>query len=226
VRIDADGLPLPDVDTLTKWRAEALQWVPNPSDWADFVVSLRLAAEMERRGVDNPELPPGMTAPERSLSALLSFLKQQHILMKCGAIGPLLRIHSAVVDLANGRASPMFKPEARRAGNPGKGLGYETIQGLAARTLDELVAAGDSPKDASKRVAGALKKSGREDMKDATSETVIKWREHLREARKPGPGAPENALRHFNESLWPGLSPRKKGEALLRALKQNAKAAG
>jgi hypothetical protein len=100
------------------------------------------------------------------------------------------------------------------------------IQGIAARTLDELVAAGDNLEDASKRVAGILKKSGREDMKDVTSETVVKWREHLREARKPGPGAPENALKHFNEVPWPGLSPRKRGEALLKALKQNAKAAG
>ena len=160
---------------------------------------------------------------QKSLYALNRFLKQQHVHMNCGDIDPLLRLYSAVVDLTNGRASPMFKPVERRPGNPGKGLCYETIQGLAARALEELVAAGDSPKEAAKRVAGALKKSGREDMKDSTPETVIKWREHLREG--PGPGAPENALKHFNEPLWPGLSHRKKGEGLLIALKKNAKAA-
>jgi hypothetical protein len=226
MRVDADSLPFPDEETITKWRAEALAHPPSPDAWADLIALLRWAAELDRRGIDNPDLPPGMTAPQKSLLALLKFLEQHHILMKCGDTGPLFRLYTAVVDLANGRVSPMFKPVERHVGNPGKGLGYETIQGMAAKTLDELVAAGDSPKDAAKRVAAALKKSGREDMENATPVTVIKWREHLREARKPGPGAPENALRHFNETPWPGLSPRKRGEALLRALKQNAKAVG
>lgn len=226
MRLDADGLPFPDDETITKWRAEALAHPPNPDAWADFIALLRCAAELDRHGIDSSELPPGMTAPQKSLWALLKFLEQQHILMKCGDLGPLFRLYTAIVDLANGRVSPMFKPVERRVGNPGKGLGYETIQGNAAKTLDELVAAGDSPKDASRRVAAALKKSGREDMKNVTPETVIKWREHLREAQKPGPGAPENALKHFNEQLWPGLSPRKRGEALLKALSQRAKAVG
>jgi hypothetical protein len=133
IRIDAGGPP--DNDTLMKWRAEALQCLPDPDDWAFFVVSLRVAAEMERRGIENPELPPGMTAPERSLSALMSFLEKQHILMKCGDTGPFLRLYSAIVDLANGRPSPLFKPVERRAGNPGKGLGYEAVKGIAGKAI-------------------------------------------------------------------------------------------
>jgi hypothetical protein len=51
-------MPFPDDETITKWRAEALQNLPNPGDWADLVVLLRLATELDVRGIDKPELPP------------------------------------------------------------------------------------------------------------------------------------------------------------------------
>jgi hypothetical protein len=140
MRIEKDDLPFPDDETTTKWRAEALAHLPNPDAWADFTALLRCAAELDRRGINNSELPPGMTAPQKSLWAILKFLEQQHILMKCGDLGPLFRLYTAIVDLANGRVSPMFKPVERRVGNPGKGLGYE-VEDAERESLNRFVQA-------------------------------------------------------------------------------------
>jgi hypothetical protein len=76
---------------------------------------LRWAAELDRRGVANPKLPEAMTAIEQALRVIISFLGRRSSL-PIDDVAPLLRLQAAIIDLANGRASPLFKPVKRRAG--------------------------------------------------------------------------------------------------------------
>jgi hypothetical protein len=218
---DGGGLPFADNKTIDAWRAEALRELPQPNDWADFIAMLRHSAELDRQGYAHPGMPENATGCVHALKAVISLLQRQPGLMRRGDLALLLRLHGALVDLAAGRASPIFKPVHRAAGAPGKGATFAHIQGLAARALAELVDGGMPVRDAAQRVARALK-TGRKDMGDVTPETIINWRERIEQG--PGPGAPEDAIRSFLEPLPPSMgdTPLKRGNNLVKVLKERS----
>jgi hypothetical protein len=142
-----------------------------------------------------------------------------------GHLAPLMRLLAAIVDLANGRQSDLFVPVIKKPGNPGKGVAHTALQGLAARALAELVDSGEPVKQASDKVANALRK-GRKDMRNVTGETVKNWRARLDEG--PGArGAPDDALQHYIAPLPADWSTsRIRGENLLKALRERGEALG
>lgn len=224
-QVDGDGLPFPDEKTIAAWRAEALRNPPDPMDVADLMVCLRWAAELDRQGVENPRLPAGMTAVERALNAVWVFLQKQPSLMRSGDAAPLGRLHAAIVDLADGRPSPLFKPVNTKRGNPGRSINYEIIQAFAARALCELIEAGEDPGESAGRVAKAVR-AGRRDMPNVTHETVKNWRERLEQG--PGPGASENAIFNYEQLKEDNLgdTPKQRGEALIKIIKTRGHAIG
>jgi hypothetical protein len=214
---DGDGLPFIDDATLKEWRAEALRNLPAPNDMADLLVLLRWNAQVDREGIENAELPNGLTACERSISAILAFLQNQNFSQTHGGSEPLTRLHAGILDIADGIAPALFKPKKRHAGRPGKGITYAALQGLAARTLTELIEGGGNKFEAANRVAKSLKKPST-DMQDVTGETVTNWRERI--VQGVGPGAPAEAVAHYKEPLplRLGSTPKMRGENLLKII--------
>ncbi len=130
---DTDGLSFPDDATLARLRAEVDP--PNPTDWADAMAMLLWAAELERRGERNPALPPGLTAVEYGLRAIVGLLQRQPALMRRGALLPPSRLLAAIGDLAAGHDPPLFQRVKRPRGHPSKPLEEALVMGLAARTV-------------------------------------------------------------------------------------------
>ena len=215
---DDDGLPKIDGETFKKWKLELLQDFPPSNDLADLLVMLRWHAEIDRRGIENPKLPKGLTACERSIHSILTFLKTHNLTQYHGGDVPLRRLNHAFVDIANGKRSKLFEPKERRSGKPPNDTIYETIKGFATRTLSELIEAGDNPEESAKRIAKALK--SRRDMRDIRGETIINWREKIMLGE--GPGASALAVKHFKEPLTAafGDTPRARGENLLKQLEK------
>ncbi|CAN2533031.1 hypothetical+protein [Methylocapsa aurea] len=224
--IDGNGLPFMDDETLAKWRAEALESLPLADDWADLVACLRWANELDRRGIEMEKLPKGLTAAERSLNAILLFMQRQPSLMREGGIAPLMRLHSAMVDVADGIASPLFKPVAKGSGRPGNGITVDTIKGFAARAMSELMEAGDTENDAATKVAKAIRKGRHSDMGDIETKTIKNWRDRLNSGI--GPGASAIAIQQYKEELPHdlGSTPRERGQALLRVLAERGRMLG
>jgi hypothetical protein len=216
----------PLAELIDQWRKEAVAHMPAPEEWADFIVSLKCAVELDRLGskAEDLNLPEGMTAAQKSVYAILCLLKPR-ALVHDAYLSPLAKLHDAIVDLENGRVSDLFKPRKRRPGNPGKGVGYEVIQGLAARALTELIDGGDDPKLSAGRIATVLR-GIRKAMKNVTGETVTNWRERIMQG--PGPGAPGWTIAHYNAALPEnfGHTPKERGETLLLALKKNGATIG
>lgn len=94
--------------------------------------------------------------------------------MEGGNLAPLIRLHAAIVDLANGRQSELFVPINKKAGHPGKSVAHAYVQGFAGRALAELIDSGEPRSSAANRVAQALRK-GRKDMRDVTGEMSIRF---------------------------------------------------
>jgi hypothetical protein len=215
-KLDGDGLPLPDEVTLATLHAEALRDPPDLRDWADLCALLVWAAELDRRSVTNPTLPEGATTAEYALRAVLAFLGRSPFLLRLGGIGPLLRLHKAIIDLAEGRVSPIFKPAKHRGGSPGMGV-PEVVIGLAAKAMDELMQAGAGRDDAARKVAKAVHKGG---YRRVTPKTIAHWRDGCKEGL--GGRVPKDALAHFREPLPSGMgdtsAPR--AAALLERLKR------
>jgi hypothetical protein len=223
-QFNADGVPLPDPDFMKKWREAALRDLPPPQElaehFAELIAAMRWASELDRIGAANKELPDKLTSIEYMLRSLLTCFSTIPVLMKDGALAPLMRLRAAIVDLADGRQSELFVPIIKKPGNPGKGVVHTALQGLAARALAELAI-----KQASDRVANALRK-GRKDMRDVTGETVKNWRKRLDEG--PDGGAPDDALQHYIAPLPPefGDTSKIRGERLLKALRERGEAIG
>jgi hypothetical protein len=213
-RLDGDGLPYPSDQKLLQLRTEGLAHPPQPSDWAHLTAMLRHAAEMGRKGVGHPDLPPGMTEIQKSLFAVIEFLQKQPVLMHDDAVGPLLRLQSAILDLANGKASPLFKPVTRKAGSPGIGSGEAMVIGLAAKAMSLLMEAGEDKKAASLKVAIALRASGG-NYKDTKAKTVADWRDRIHEGAGSG-RISDLAIETYNHPLEVGT----KAAHLLGALRQ------
>jgi hypothetical protein len=180
-------------------------------------VTLRCIAEIERRGLRNAELPPGVTGPERAQRAVLRFLQQQDCVMQHNAAAPILRLNSAISDLADGRVSPMFRPVNRRPGRRTTSRVEALIMGMAARAMSELMEAGATLDEAARQVAQAIRAGGVIGHKKISAATVKNWRARIME----GPGAaPPEAIAHFREPLWPDATAARRGKNLLTVLRQ------
>jgi hypothetical protein len=214
--LDEDGLPRPDDATLAALRAEAKREPPSPDFWADLYASLVWAAELERCGARNAELPEGATTSEYALHAVIAFLQATPSLNRLAAIGPLLRLDTALVELADGRVSPMFKPVKKRGGSPGAGVPPVAI-GLAARAMDELIRAGSGRSEAARQVAIALQTAG---YRRVSAKTVANWRDGCNEG--PGGRVPGDAVKSFRDPLPPGMgdTPARRAASLLERLKR------
>jgi hypothetical protein len=219
-----DGIPFPDPELMKKWHEAALRDLPSPQDVADLIVSLRWAAELDRIGAANKELPDRLTSIEYMLRSLRACLSTVPVLMEDGALAPLARLHTEIVDLAKGHKSKLFVPITTKPGNQGKGTAQDCIQGMAARALSEFIDAGEPAKQSADRIAQALRK-GRRDMRDITGDTVKNWRARLNE----GPGArgvSQDALNHYLAPLDIGSTPKARGEALIKAFRHRGEAIG
>jgi hypothetical protein len=230
MQVNDDGVPSPDPELMKKWREAALRDLPTPQDlaedFADLIAAMRWASDLDRIGAANKDLPDKLTSAEYMLRALLTCLSTIPVLMKDGALAPLMRLHAAIVDLAAGRQSDLFVPVIKKPGNPGKGIAHAAVQGFAARALAELVDSGEQVKQASERVAKALRK-GRKDMRNVTGETVKNWRARLDEGAGAR-GAPDGALKHYIGELPPdiGSTSKMRGEYLLKALRERGESLG
>ena len=216
---DPDGLPLPDEFTLATLRTEAMREEFEQRNWADLCAFLVWAAELDRRGINNPTLPEGATTAEYALRGVLFFLERSPFLVRRGAIGPLLRLHKALVDLSEGRVSPIFRPVKKRGGSPGKGV-PEVVVGLAAKAMDELIHAGNERGEAARKVANAVRAGG---YPKVTTTTITNWRDGCNEG--PGGRVPNDAVGQFRAPLpaTMGDTPALRAANLLERLK-NAKA--
>jgi len=189
-----DGVPWPDPELMKKWCEAALRDLPPPHElaenFADLIAAMRWASELDRRGAANKELPDRLTSTEYMLRSLLTCFLTIPTLQK--HLGPLMRLKAAIVDLANGRQSELFVPVIKKPGAPRKSAVHAFVQGMAARALAELVDSGELVKQASDRVANAVR-NGRKDMRDVRGETVKNWRARLEEGLGAR-GAPDDAL--------------------------------
>jgi hypothetical protein len=230
MQFNDDGIPLPDPELLKKWREAALRDLPPPQDlaenFADLIAAMRWASELDRIGATNKDLPDKLTSTEYMLRALLPCFSTIPVLMKDGALALLMRLSAAIVDLANGRQSALFVPVIKKPGAPRKSVSHAAVQGLAARALAELDDSGEPIKQASNRVANAVRK-GRKDMRDVTGETVKNWRARLEEGLGAR-GTPEDALAHYLAPLPPdfGTTSKVRGENLLKMLSERGEVLG
>ena len=228
MRFDVDGVPVPDQELIKKWHEAALRDLPPPQvlaeNFAYLIAAMRWASELDRIGAANKDLPARLTSTEYMLRALLTYFVTIPILREGGHLAPLMRLQAAIVDLAAGRQSDLFVPVIKKPGNPGKGVAHAALQGIAARTLAELVDSGEPVKQASDRVASAVRK-GRKDMRNVTGETVKNWRERLMEGPR---GAQDDAWKHYMESLPPeaGSTSKMRGEYLLKVLRERGEIFG
>jgi hypothetical protein len=212
-QIDPDGLPLPDAEAAENCAAkarEALTARPKASDWAVLVASLYWAVEADRRAIAATNAPPGSTAARIALKAVIQFLEKQPCVMQRGASMPLIELQGALVDLAAGRVSQLLKPIVKPPYNPGKGHHDSLRMGMAAKAMSLLMDGGIREDAAALRVARAI---------GIESRTVRNWRNRLKEG--PGPGAPQEAVRHYKEALppWPGSTPIQQAERVLELLR-------
>jgi hypothetical protein len=203
---DGDGLSFPDDATLARLRAQVDP--PNPADWADATAMLLWAAELERRGERNPALPPGMTAVEYGLRAIVSLLQRQPALMRHGALLPPNRLLAAIGDLAAGHEPPLFQRIRRPRGHPGKRLEEAVVMGLAARTVTILLERGDVELDgAAQRVANTL--NANTGKRTITGTIVKNWRFRFMASE-----GPQDAVKAYNDPF-----PELDADQLLRQLK-------
>ena len=183
-----------DSEMVARWRLEAAATAPVKDTWAELVVALRSSGEIDRRGLADPALPKGLSAPEYALRVVLAFLSQQPYIVAHGADVPLLRLYAALVDIADGRSPPMLKPQSRGAGHPGLSQEDSFLQGTAARAMDLLIRAGNSQTKAAELVAGALGS-------DYKASTVKRWRDRLNERHGESPKS--LAYQHYMAPLPP-----------------------
>jgi len=203
---------------------EALTARPKATDWAVLVAGLRWAAEVDRRGNEDGNVPEGTTAPRIALKALIAFLNKQPCVERHGAHVSLVRLAGALADLGDGIVSPLFRPTVRNPGNPGKGNNAALIMGFAARTLTELKDGGMPLDDAARRVATALRAGQVRGSGKYDAATVKTWRARIKSRSKSIPPA---AIFHYEEPLPPtlGHTPKQRGEALLKVLRDRGRLA-
>jgi hypothetical protein len=191
----------------------------NLVDISELIVALREAAHVG----DGDELRPGLAAAERQLMLLLNALSVEPELQISRSLKPLMVLHGALVDLANGQQPEMLTPLRKPAGRPEKDVASVFLQAMAARTLSELFEGGEALAVAAGRVAKALR-----GMKgNPTTTTVKNWRARLEEG-PGGSGMPRDAWEQYVAPLPPGLgsTPKERGENLLKALRERGSLIG
>jgi len=50
MKLNDDGVPLPDPELMKKWREAALRDLPTPQDLANLITAMRWASELDRIG--------------------------------------------------------------------------------------------------------------------------------------------------------------------------------
>jgi hypothetical protein len=131
---DPDGLPTPSDAFLAALGREAptgneaLTTRPKATDWAVLVAGLRWAAEIDRRGNEDANVPEGTTGPRIALKALIAFLLKQDCVERHGAHVPLVRLAAALADLGDGIVSPLFRPTVRHPGAEGPSVRKRTLR--------------------------------------------------------------------------------------------------
>jgi hypothetical protein len=205
------SLPDLDAEEFAPWVRAVRDEPPKLLDLAELYCLLTAAAELDKRGTVLHNLPPGMTGPERALQAVTRFLLKQPQ-MRSGAVAPLIRLLAAMGDLANGTVSPMFQPRQRPRGQPHKAQANAAVIGLAARTLTELMNAGEKEENAARRVASVLKER---------AATIKNWRRTILRSRSEL----EAAAAYYHEPLPPpdlGDTPGDRAKNLLTRLAARA----
>lgn len=208
-----------------QWRREASDSPPNIDDFAEMMADIRLHAALDRTEFSKLEPPDELCAALACLQAVLSFLQKQPGLMERKDLAPLLRLNGALNDLAGGKPSNLLKPARKpggKGGNTGDNITYKFIKAIAARTLSELITAGEDINQSAGRIARALK-AGRRDMGHVNAATVVNWRERFEQG--PGAGAQADAMEQYRMPT-PGDTPKERGENLLKALAQRGGAIG
>lgn len=215
--LDPDGLPLPDDATFQTLRVEASAEAFDEVSWLDLCAMLAWASKLDRRGATNPQLPEGATTAEYALRGVITFLSRSKFLQQTDSIGPLLRLHKGLLDLAAGRVSPIFKPIKKRGGNPGLGI-HPVAMGLAARAMEEFVLAGIGRDEAAKKVARALRAGG---YRAVAHETVANWRDGCKEG--PDGRVSNDVIAEYSKPLPEkcGDTAAKRANALLAVLRHS-----
>jgi hypothetical protein len=197
---------------------------PSLLDWQTLVTGLRRLAEIDRTEVSNPNLPSGFGGALSALDGILGFLRRQRAFMQDPRdLAAITRVYAAMIDVLQGRPSPMFTPVPKpEGGNPGKGVVFEVVKGQAARALSESILAGVPKGEAARKVAracGVLPGHG-----EVTGQHVISWRDRLQ--RRPGPGAPKDGAARL--AYWGplplemGSTPQQRADSLIEDLKKFA----
>lgn len=214
-----DDLELPILDALFRQRMqEVRQSPPELVDVAEMIAVISAAATRERDKVSKGETPSEREAVELCLRAVLQFLMKQPLLMERGDFQPLLRLHGALGELVDGKQPDLLKPTKNRTGGrPGVGRARGFYQSKGARTLSELIEAGEDKHQSAKRIAAELNKLN---IGNVEAATIINWRERLEQGE--GPGASKDVVREYREPV-PGDTPKERGENLLKAFAQRAR---
>jgi hypothetical protein len=197
--------------------------LPDPRSWAELVMGLRHAAEIDRTESADAK-PHGHLAAWLAVHHIFSFLQQQRVIQNDPQVlAPVARLYNAMDDVYHGRKPAMFEgtPPNHR---PSDATGFALLKGNAARALSEFRLSGMPKEEAAKRVAracGVVPGHGR-----VTSKNVSDWRAWLQ--RRPGPsGTPPKdgpALFAYQKPLPAsmGSTPLERAESLIKALRAGA----
>jgi hypothetical protein len=213
--------PIIDDTTRCAWAARADANPPDRASWVTLIDDLRTTAELDRLGViDEPGKTAGLQSAFNALHAVVKFLGKQLTALPNCDLDPLMRLHSAIIDLKrNERIDPMFKATLGN-GNPGNGTKFDIAKGTAARAMSLLIEAGEPLGKAQQMVADSL--SDRTFGTELNGPTIARWRYRLMEG-KDAKGVSDAALFAYSRPLPPefGITPREQAENLLKDLRED-----
>jgi hypothetical protein len=217
-----NGFPMPDAAWLEKLQASGPIPHPSDDDLRRLFTKLLWAAELERRGKDDATLPPGMTAVDYLIEAMIEFLQNVWGRPRPDLdLTPLYRLFGAVADLKAGRRSALFEPVERPAHAPPKPLQAALIWGYAAKCCDLLTRkCGVQRREAAERVAAALNADTGKTRVSAN--TVLNMRTRC---CRQDQTAPERTITAFNDCLsdFNDPSPKVQAEWLLTRIRGKAR---
>ncbi len=139
-----------------------------------------------------------------ALFATLDFLREQPEFARPQTIQPLETLLYALMDLENGRVSPLFAPKKRTGGAPPMSTEQQELLALAATGMDVLMRFRSAPLDvAARKVAVLMQGAGfrlprRKNASDLLSKTISGFRHRLNTGDG---GAPECALMTWRNYL-------------------------
>ncbi|MBS0223245.1 MAG: hypothetical protein JSR91_21150 [Proteobacteria bacterium] len=209
------GLPYPDEETWKAYRQQLIDELIDKefdgSAWIDLCAHLAWAAELDRKTV-GAKSRDDRIAVRYALRRVIVYLERSEFILKCGGSDLLKRLYLALGDLDSGKVVAVVKPPRRV--NPGHSV-PDPIIALAARTMDELVKAGESRLKAASRVAKAINARHPK----VAARTVARWREGCKEGPGPGARVSAKAIAQFHAPLPTGVV--NDPELLLEALQKS-----